>query len=280
MINLKNSIIRALAGLGFFLAAVSNAGAESPWSIGIHYDRGSVDGWVQVRENAQEGTRLHLNRDLGIHSAPTIDLDLAYRFSEKRRLTFTVGTTLLRGNQTASQLVYFDEASFPAGSNLHSDPLFYHLKLTYRQTVWQPSRGGLHLLAGLEYDYLNFTIRGVDSSGEVNQQGEDFWKQELPVPFVGVEAGYKIADRWSLEGSSTYGQWENINSLRKEGGTIRLTQKIFDTRFSIGYQPFPGLSLDAGYRFYSYVQEEQSNEDGNLFHMRTHGPMIEAAYHF
>jgi hypothetical protein len=257
-----------------------NAMAESQWSSGISYDQSAVDGWVQVRENAQEGTRLHLGRDLGIHSAPTIDFDLAYHFSEKRQLTFTVGTTLLRGNQTASQLVFFDEASFPAGSDLTSDPLFYHVRLTYRQTVWQPPHSGLNLLAGLEYDYLNFTLRGVDTSGEVNQQGEDFWKQELPVPFVGFDARYDGSERWSLEASSTYGGWNNVNSLRKEGGTIRLTQKIFDTRLTIGYQATPRLSLDAGYRFYSFVQEEQSAEDGNRFHLRTHGPMVQAAYRF
>jgi len=280
VLNLKYSIERAVGGLGLLLLIASNAVAESPWSAGVHFDRGSVDGWVQVRENAQEGTRLHLSSDLGIRSAPTIDLDLAYHFSEKKQLTFTVGTTILRGSESQPGLVYFDESSYPPGTQLRSDPLFYHIRLTYRQTIWTPSRGGLNLLAGLEYDYLNFTTQGVDSSGMVDKQGEDFWKQELPVPFVGVDARYRPSERWSFNASSTYGGWNNVNSLRKEGGTIRLTQRIIDTRFSIGYQPLPALSLNAGYRFYSYVQEEQSNEDGNRFNMDSHGPMIEAVYRF
>jgi hypothetical protein len=269
-----------MMALGFLLTAVPNAMADSPWNIGVHFDRSAVEGWVQVRENAQEGTRLHLEKDLGIHSSTTIDLDLAYRFSEKRRLTFTVGTTLLRGDKTQSGLVFFDESSYPAGSRLRSDPLFYHLRLTYRQTIWKPRRGGLHLLAGLEYDYLNFTVQGVNTSGELDRQGEDFWKQEFPIPFVGIEARYKAAERWWFGMSSTYGGWNNVNTLRKEGGTVRLTQKDFDTRLLIGYQASPRLSFNAGYRFYSFDQEEQSNEDGNRIHIRTHGPLLEAAYRF
>jgi len=254
--------------------------ADSQWSTAVGIERSAVDGWVKVRENAQEGTRLHLGRDLGIRKASTIDLNLAYRFSDQRRLTFTVGTTLLRGDKALPQFAFFDESSYPAGSDLRSDPLYFHLKMTYRQALWQPRRVGLDLLAGLEYDYLNFSVRGVNASGAVEKQGENFWKQELPIPFAGLGARYAASERWSFGAYGSFGTYHNVNSLRKEGGTVRLTQTNFDSGLSASYQASPRLSLDAGYRFLSFAQEEQSHEDGNRIHLRTHGPVFQAAYRF
>ncbi|MBI3610313.1 MAG: hypothetical protein HY204_06390 [Nitrospirae bacterium] len=273
--------MRRFAVLGFLIVLVGqNAQAASPWSGSISLEGSTVDGWVQVRENAEEGTRLRLGRDLGIRRAFSTDLSLAYHFSEQRRVIFTVGTTLLRGNKALPEFAFFDESSYLAGSDLRSDPLFYHIRATYQQTLWQPPRGDLNLLAGLEYDYLNFSVRGINASGQVEIQGEDFWKQELPIPFVGLEARYAVSERWSFGASSAVGAVHNVNSFRKEGGTVRLTQRNFDARLSITYQASSRLNLDAGYRFFSFAQEEQSHEDGNRIHLRTHGPVFQAAFRF
>jgi hypothetical protein len=240
-----------------------------------------VDGWVQVGEFGQTGSRLRLDEDLGITRGILIELGAAYRFSDRRRFTFSLGDLILRGEETALATVVYDEGIFPPGTELRSTPLFFRLKGTYEQTLWDVlDRFFLDLLLGVEYIYLDFKIEGTDPSGEKIREGEQFWKQELPLPFVGAAVRYTPTDRWTIGLSSTWISVHRLNSLRHEGGLVRLTQTNFETNLSAGYRPGERLSFDAGYRLWSFVQEEKSGQDDNRFHLRTLAPFFRIEYGF
>ena len=51
-----------LLAAGLILPMCSRA--DSPWDVTIYAETGSPGGWVQVRENEIEGTRLHIDHDL------------------------------------------------------------------------------------------------------------------------------------------------------------------------------------------------------------------------
>jgi hypothetical protein len=62
-----------------------------------------------------------------------------------------------------------------------------------------------------------------------------------------------------------------VNSLRKEGGTIYLSQAHADAGLSVTYRITRALEAEAGYRFTYFFQHEKSHEDDNTFELIDNG---------
>ena len=249
------------------------------FSLDLQYAR--VNGFVQVRETTRAGTRLPL-QDLGLDSAEAFSLLLDQRLGDDARLRWRARWFYAAGRASFDHEVEFNAVSYEAGTTIKSQAQLGDLAFHYERDLLHFGDGGsLALLAGVKFTYLNFVMRGTeaaDTSG--HDQKEDFWKQSLPLPSLGLRVDWPLtpAQRLYAEGFA----WRAIgwNTLRSEGGTVRLTQDDFEATAGWSWRFEPKWELTAGVRFDYLAIDEQSHEDGNVILMRSFGPFVAISLRF
>jgi hypothetical protein len=71
-----------------------------------------------------------------------------------------------------------------------------------------------------------------------------------------------------------------VDSLRNEGGDVKLTQSNVDVLVGLRYALTPALDLLGGYAFHYFTQYEKSNEDGNYFQLWNNDLTLGLTYRF
>jgi len=239
--------------------------SDSPWELSVGGQVGVPRGYVQVRENQIRGTRLQLHRDLGIDTSESLTLGAAYHLTALDALRLTFDSVFLYGSSRLPTEVEFNGTTLRAGTDIDTRPEFFRLTALYERRLLALGRGGyLAGHVGLTYVFLTFKLHGAVSSRTKNADlGEDFLTQELPVPLLGFRIDRPLVDRLSLIGSLTGGYLPRVDSLRYEGGEVRLSQTHADASAGLRYQLTPAIDVEAGYRFTYFAQHEVSREDGN-----------------
>jgi hypothetical protein len=118
----------------------------------------------------------------------------------------------------------------------------------------RPSGERLIVSAGLTYVNFNPRLTGANRSagpvgtleGNGRSNSEDFYRQELPVPILGLRWDHPFSPRLLLRSSVAGGGLPRVDSLRTEGG----------------------------YHFTYFFQEEKSHEDKNRFELIDNGLQI------
>ena len=255
----------------------------SQWRWTAALETARPTGWVQVRENDIEGTRLSFRDDLGIRRRNGLRLDTFKTMSPKAEWQLSVATYTLDATTSISAPITFNGATIAPGPLrtathythfLEFDGSYRHRFLTFGE------RGGLWGSVGGTFMLLNFTLHGNPAPGsEGKETNETFYVQELPVPVLGLHLSYPLGPAWSLTSSGTIGGLPRVNSLRHEGGVVRLKQT--NNAFSLGAsvrRPHWEVSLSAFTR--AYVQDEQSHEDSNVIHLRDRGLAVGLSHMF
>src|SRR5207244_2182700 len=98
--------------------------------------------------------------------------------------------------------------------------------------------------AGLTYVSLNPMLTGHGKSNS-----EDFYRQELPVPILGLRWDYPLRQRLLLRASLAGGALPRVDSLRKEGGTMYLQQSHADAGVGLAYLLGRNGQVELGYHF-------------------------------
>ena len=99
------------------------------------------------------------------------------------------------------------------------------------------------------------------------------------MPVLGLHLKYPLSHAWSLVSSAELGGLPRVDSLRKEGGNVKIKQT--NNKLSIGVARAAGdweWSLSAFDR--NYVQDEQSHEDSNVIHLRDRGLVVGLTHAF
>ena len=255
------------------------------WSIALAGGYGDANGHVQVRENQIEGTRLDFGSGLGVHRLSDMDLSVRYRFDTDQSVQLDLRNYNLTGSTLLSRNVYFNGATFAAGTQLHtvtSFPNFLRATLFYQRTLSHFGNGGtLSGRAGFTFDALNFKLNGTltpDSAG--HETKEDFVTQELPVPVFGVALDEPLNQRLHFVASLDGAYLPRVNSLRKEGGEVTLAQTNLDATLELDYAITHDLHIIGGYRFGYLRQDERSHEDGNRIMLKSNAAELGLAYAF
>ena len=94
--------------LGVLLVAPASADDDTSWHLSLAGELSSPNGWVQVRENAIEGTRLHFGSDLNVNDMETIRLQAWKPFSDVSELHLGFSTSQLDGHSSTDVQVYFN----------------------------------------------------------------------------------------------------------------------------------------------------------------------------
>jgi hypothetical protein len=267
-------VSRAVLATWLTLATRTSAPAADP-PPGLPFDvtlTGSVGiprGYVKVRENETAGTHLSLHGDLGIDTVEDVELGLAYHLTARDSFRLRGDAIFLYGTQRTEEEVVFNGATFAAGSDLQSRPEFFRVTALYERRLLDFANGGaLAGDIGATYVLLTYKINGTLASNSVGHETkEDFLTQELPIPMLGVSYEQPLGERVRLVSSLLGGWLPEVDSLRSEGGTVKLQQSHVDFDLGFDYAFNEALSGGAGYRVSYFAQHETSHEDGNDFQL-------------
>jgi len=257
------------------------------WDLDVSEMTGFVDGHgaVEVRENQAAGTILrYANLGLSLSEAP--DARIRYWINPGNAIWFEGRAAIIRGSGILGAPADFNGAAMSGGQTLDARADVYTFRAAYQRRFPETASWDWSLGAGLEYDYLNFTLDNGKAATLPGQAGagtvEDFYMQELPVPFLAVSADWRAAPAWVLE-FSQQGSWiDRWDSLHSEGGEVYLSQSNLETRARVFYagsalgsiRPFVGFFLDY------YYQLENSSEDGNRVAFLSWGPELGLRWSF
>lgn len=283
------------AGILCLVAAVSyptcgtanaqDAGHFAHWQVALAIGYGDPSGYVQVRENQIEGTRLDFGSDLDVNHLSNEALHVAYRIDPDQSVQMVLQNYALSGSTVLPRNVNFNGATLAAGTRLRTVtrfPDFLRATVFYQRALSQFANGGsLSGCAGFTFDGLTFKLDGTltpDSVG--HEMKEDFVTQELPVPMAGVQLDEPLNDRLAFV-ASLDGAWlPRVNSLRTEGGEVTLAQTNTDATLGLDYALTRRLDLTGNYRFSYFKQDERSHEDGNRILLKSNSVELGLSYAF
>ena len=261
-----------------------SAHAASSWRVGLGGEDGLPSGWVQVRENGIQGTRLDIHHGLGAQHMQTLRL-LAWRpLSDVGQLHVGFATSNLDGQATIGAPVYFNGTTVAPGrlaAVTHFQD-FIGFDASYWRRLFDFGDGRrLWGSIGATYVMLNFRVAGTVAADSVGHElKEDFYVQELPIPTLGLHLRYPLTTALKLTADVTAGHLPWVNSLRTEGGEVRLAQTNEEEMLGLEYQLGQHWQM-AVYAFHSYFgQDERSREDGNVIRLSSHGVGLAVDYLF
>ncbi len=255
-------------------AAPAHAAGHWWWEASVAADRPS--GWVRVRENAIEGTQLHINDDLNVNSRTGFRLGGLKRLNERAAWMISLATYDVVGTTTSAEPVYYNGAALAPGQlkTTTTYPHFLQIDASYWRRFATFARGGSFWGGiGATTVFLNFKLKGTldPTLSAGSETREDFDAQELPVPVIGAALQFPIAEHFSLIGSAVYGHLPRVNSLRKEGGTVRLEQTNAEVSLGLAVRLANTWRVSVAAFKSNFEQNEQSREDGNVIHLRDAG---------
>ncbi|MEJ2679528.1 MAG: hypothetical protein P8174_10695 [Gemmatimonadota bacterium] len=274
-----------VAGLAALLAsAVTTPAAAQAWTWSMTYGLARPTGWVRVRENAIAGTRLSLGRELGVHTATILTLQVRRR-AGAGVVGLQIGGTTLRGAARLAHAVDFNGSTLQGGTVLKTrvGPTdFLRVVLDYTHPLVRVGGGGvLRGRVGLDATFLEFRLQGTLSPATVGHETrEDFLTQELPVPFLGAGLRLPLGRRVALRLAADAGALPWVSSLRYEGGLVRLRQQRWDADAGLQVALAPRWRAGVDVQYTSFTQNEQSHEDGNEFHMTGAGGAVRVSWSF
>src|SRR5690349_18579396 len=275
-------------------AADTTSTRQGPWDVTLEGRIGFPVGHLKVGEFptgankasgvATPGTLLSLHT-LGIDRSEVIDATAAFHFTPRDAIRagflyyFLDGSTTIHG----PTVVYNGQEFAPGPLDTNGD--FYRLSLDYERTLWGRS-GAQELIGnvGLTYVSLNPKLTGPTKGGGAESRGksnsEDFFRQELPVPILGLRWTYPLTDSWLVRTSLSGGFLPGVDSLRTEGGTVYLEQRHADLAIGAVYRLSRIAEIEGGYHFAYFFHKEVSHEDKNFFELFDNGFQVRLGLRF
>ena len=234
------------------------------FSLGTYVGRPT--GTLRVDENNVRGNRLRLNGDLGVRFSEAVDGSAAFHLTPRDGIRFSFLYYFLRGQGLLDRTVVYDGDQYRAPGHVNTNADFYRVSLAYERTTVIPG-ALLTGSVGLSYVHLYPELTSHPSIGASHTKAEDFYRQELPVPIVGLRVDIPMGGGFAARASIGGGGLPHIDSGRKEGGTVYLEQAHGDAAMAVIYALTKNLNLEIGPRATYFFQKEKSHEDDNRFEL-------------
>ena len=275
-------IVFALLLFAAAAPAQTAAPAANGWELSLDALAGIPGGTVQVREDQIVGTPLQLRRDLGVESVWGLNLEAVRGLSPSSWLRLEADAVFLRGRTLLPDDVYFNGCTLQGGTTLETRPDLFRFTALYEKRLAEFDSGGSFSgEAGFTFVFLVFKFHGTLASDSARTETqEDFTRQELPVPILGLRLRLPLCRRLWFDGSLAGGFLPRVDSLRDEGGRVDLTQSHADLGLRLRYGLTPALDLKAGYEYSYFVQHETSGEDDNYLRLNSNSISLGFAARF
>src|SRR5262249_40922388 len=213
--------VGGLIALAIALGAAP-AHAQAPavpprWEVSLGGTIGAPTGWVQVRGNAVEGTRLGFPPDLDVSRVWIAELAFRHRWGRRGALRFVVQSYALDGTTTVPGDVQFNGATLAGGTSLETRthfPSFVRATLTGERELAAVDGGRVLASVGITFVSLMFKLQGTLAPTTAGREThEDFVTQELPVPVVGLALAHPLSRGLDAGASALLGYLPWVNSL-------------------------------------------------------------------
>jgi hypothetical protein len=243
------------------------------------FDLAHVGGYVDVREGPEggpgSGTRMALE-DLGLDTAAIVSLGVLIPAGEDSDFRIRLRYWFLSGSGTFAQDVGFNGIIYAAGQPIEADVFRVDFLADWRPSIWSFAEGGaLRLLLGVDFRYVDFQTDGTLAAGSpAADPSEGFYKQELPLPSLGLRVDYALSPDVALHAEAFGFRAIGWDSLRSEGGEVILSQDNFEASVGAAFRLGEAWELEAGLRFGYLFMDEQSPEDGNVLLLRDGGAFV------
>lgn len=241
------------------------APTDTRWELTLDTRLGYPEGYVRVGEAGTAAKHLRLHEDLGIKVSEALEASAAFHFTPRDAVRLTGLYYFLDGSAWFAQPFGYNGGTFGPGK-VHTNADFYRLSLAYERLLMRGYGGILTGIAGISYVHLD-----PELTGQGHSNAEDFYRQELPVPIVGFRADIPMNERFGARALVTAGGLPRVDSLRKEGGTVYLSQFHVDGGLALTYAVSRSILLEAGYNYTFLMQHEKSHEDDNAFELNDNG---------
>jgi hypothetical protein len=262
----------------------SNTLTNERWEVTLDGRLGFPTGRLRVGEfptgslkgggGGSPGSLLRL-RTLGIDVSEALEGTVAFHVTPRDAVRASYLYYFLDGGSTPRVSVVYNGQEFAPG-HLRTSADFSRFSLAYERTLLgRPSGEGLIGSAGLTYVSLNPTLTGHGKSNS-----EDFYRQELPIPILGLRWEHPFSQRLLLRASVAGGGLPRVDSLRREGGTVYLQQSHADAGAGLAYLLGRHARIELGYDFTYFFQREKSPEDDNLFELIDSGARVRFTVRF
>ncbi len=230
------------------------------------------------------GTTLRLH-DLGIDVSEAVEGTVGFHVTPKDAVRARYLYYFLDGRTTLHHSIFYNGPEF-TGPSLSTNADFYRLSLDYERTLLsRPSGERLIASAGLTYVNFNPTLTGNNRSGASSEangrsNSEDFYRQELPVPILGLRWDHVLRPGLLLRSSVSGGFLPRVDSMRTEGGTVYVQQNHVDAGLALVYTIGRHTEIDGGYHFMYFFQREKSHEDNNVFEVIDNAFQLRVTWRF
>lgn len=279
----RRSILELPAALA--LALTCSTAYAGPWSIAFSLQEGVPAGWVQVRENSIDGSRLGFRDDLGVNRVPVQEIAIRYQQDTDNYWLSALQNFVVKGTAVPASDVTFNGTTLQAGMPLSATtgfPDFLRVSFLRGHRLAVYANGAvLDGELGLSYVALTFHVSGTESPASVGHETkEDFVTQELPTPTFGLRMRWPLRHRLAMVSRVEIAYLPWVNSRRREGGDVRLQQRNTELDIGLRYEVTPDVAV-AGEGYYRFFhQHERSTEDENNILLETHGLKLEVDYRF
>ena len=158
--------------------------------------------------------------------------------------------------------VFFNGATLQGGTRLVTHPLPLG-ENPLHAGAGSPCRRGERRRRGGFPPPLHLPPQGLLRGGPPGGKEGGILTQELPVPFLTLRIELPIGGALSLTSVVTGGWLPSVNSLRSEGGVVRISQGHADVSIGMRRRLGAKLRLDATIQGSYFTQHEVSREDDN-----------------
>ncbi len=224
------------------------------------------DGRIQVREHGYEGTPFGLRKNLGMDKWIFGGGSLALDLREKNIVEFAYSNHFFEGTKQLPDTAWYNGTHYQENAKADiSNTIFKSYEWVWKARIFKTERINLYLRTAILYEKLKFYIDApVDTSSPIVETFEKFWKQQQPLPTIGLAAHYKLSSRLQLRTEIAATYLPKIKTWMNEGGTIYLSQSNFDGQLGFEYR-YKFLAAGAGVWFKHFKLIEESTEDHNRF---------------
>jgi hypothetical protein len=190
---------------------------------------------------------------------------------------FSLTYTRMRAEHTLEEPLTFEEITFPAGTQLHTEFAAGWMDALYRLDlgVASPDAGRLGLLLGVSAVRLFFDFEG--NGAEAREGHSELW----PVPAVGAEGGWNLGAGFSMRGRFLASRFAYENVLHPDGGSDpKVVLGFFRGELCFEWSLSDAWTISAGLQGFSHHLRDTSDEDRHRVWFEGLGGTLELAAAF
>lgn len=255
----------ACLGACLLLFGATAGAADAPMLDGFAIDLGlfanNLDADVKLNGDSAGGSRVDLNRDLGLDSSRNLPfIAMTWRPFERHEFGFNYYQDDVSRARTLTREITIRDDAYEAGVELSSKLTYKSYGLGYRYWAWIGDAAALGVGVGMQFYDLDLKLRGSGTivgpggSGTVVADLETHASTNIPDPYIGAAWRYQMVDWARLVADA--------GVFKANVGDVDAT--LYNVRFGVEFYPWENFGIVTQYMYNRIDADVSKNDfDGN-----------------